>query len=184
MSEVPTTPLQREHDALLSIQNALALFPMTKRTSSHCTVSTASTVSSSSSPSRSLQSDRYSCDDSNDDADSSEQTVVGFYVEQAVINSIAETLSSQDAPEDERPETAVDDMSNSHISDLSHAVEEEYAPTSGSVFSQMFFTSCMGGNVFSTSMEPQSTGQDTMSGRYSRDDYHYTIDYNFASTAL
>jgi hypothetical protein len=38
--------------------------------------------------------------------------------------------------------------------------------------------------VFSTSMEPQSTGQDTMPGRYSRDDYHYTIDYNFASTAL
>jgi hypothetical protein len=111
MTEVASTPLQSEEDALRSIQNALALFAVNKRSPSHCSISTSPTVSASSSPSRSLWSDQGSCDDSSDDADSSEQTVGAFNIEQAVINSIAETLSSQDAPEYERPEKALETAS-------------------------------------------------------------------------
>jgi hypothetical protein len=186
MTEAATTPLQREEDALLSIQNALALFPVTKRSPSHCTISTAPTVSSSRSSSRSVESDQGSWDGSNDDADSSEQTIGGFYIEQAVINSIAETLSSQDAPEHKRPETALEIINDEIVysSYLSHAVDDEAAP-SGSLLSQMFFT-CMGESVFSTSIEPQSTdGQDTlksMSGSFNRlvRDYRSTMEHHFA----
>ena len=237
MTEVETLPLQREEDALLSIQNALALFTVIKRSPSHSSISTAPTVSASSSPSRSLRSNQGSCDDSSDEGDSSAQTVGGIFnmdqavidsiaetlssqdapeyerperalesisigsinmeqavtnpmadilssqdvpeherperalefvsfgginMEQAVINSIAETLSSQDAPEYERPEMVLAIISTSHISDLSNAAEDEAGPR-GSLLSQMFFT-CTGGSVFSTFIEPQSTGpnQDAM----------------------
>lgn len=164
MTEVATTPLQREEDALRSIQNALALSAVTKRSQSHGTICTARTVSTSSSWSRSLQSDQGSCDDSSDNPDSSEQTIDGLYMEQAVINSIAETLLSgqEDEPVHDRAETALEIRRDgiSYISDLSHTVEDEAAP-GGSLLSHMLLT-CMGGSVFSTSIEPQSTQQDTM----------------------
>ena len=225
MTEVETLPLQREEDALLSIQNALALFTVIKRSPSHSSISTAPTVSASSSPSRSLRSNQRSCDDNSDDADSSEQTIGGIHMElavtnsiaatlssqedtpeyerperalkiisigginmeQAVTNSIAETLSSQYAPENERPEVVLAIKSISHIPDLSNVVEDEdEAAPSGSLLSQMFFT-CMGGSVRSTSIEPQSTGQNqdkmkSESSTYScfADASHSTMDNLFA----
>jgi hypothetical protein len=147
MTEVATTrPQEREDDALLraSIQKALAMFPFTKRSPSHCAVSIAPTVSSE------------------------QSSEAGFYIEKAVIESIAETLSSQDAHEHERPEKmTLEIISNSYISDLPYAVEVEAVPplsSSGAArslpSSPMFFT-CMGGSMFSTPGEHQSTGQDT-----------------------
>jgi hypothetical protein len=113
----------------------------------------------------------YDAGSNHDEADSSEQTIdAGFYIEKAVIESIAETLSSQDAHEDERPEKMILEIiiSNSYISDLPHAVEVEAVPpltSSGAARSlpsspRMFFT-CMGGSMFSAPLEHQSTGQDT-----------------------
>jgi hypothetical protein len=211
MTKAETTPpLEREEDAVLSIQNAFTfLLPVTKRSPSHCTINTMNT---------SLTVSSSSCDDSNnDDADdSSEHTVDRVYMEQAVINSIAETLSSQeDAPEcdeklvdgfyleqavlnsiaetllsqeeapecDERPErVALESISISSISDLPHAVEDEVveAAPSGGSLLSQMFFSCMGGSVLPTTSSVEPQRTGQDTATSVTRNYNYRFPFGFS----